>query len=72
MKPTLALHRLGQSIWLDDITRTLLTSGTLVRYIADFSVTGLTSNPTIFEQAIGNGESYDASIRVLDAAGLAG
>lgn len=72
MKPTLALHTLGQSIWLDSITRTLVRSGTLARYIADLSVTGLTSNPTIFEHAIGSGKSYDASIRVLDAAGLAG
>jgi transaldolase len=71
MKPTLALHSLGQSLWLDNITRTLLRSGTLERYIADLSVTGLTSNPTIFEHAIGSGDSYDASIRVLDAAGLA-
>jgi transaldolase len=72
MKSTLALHELGQSLWLDNITRTLLRSGTLARYIADLSVTGLTSNPTIFEHAIGSGESYDASIRVLDAAGLSG
>lgn len=72
MTPTLALHSLGQSLWLDNITRTLLRSGTLARYIADLSVTGLTSNPTIFENAIGSGDSYDASIRVLDAAGLSG
>ena len=72
MKSTLALHQLGQSLWLDNITRTLLRSGTLARYIADMSVTGLTSNPTIFEHAIGGGDSYDASIRVLDAAGLSG
>ncbi|CAN5898185.1 hypothetical protein BH11PSE8_BH11PSE8_31320 [soil metagenome] len=72
MKPTLALHTLGQSLWLDNITRTLLGSGTLAHYIADLSVTGLTSNPTIFEHAIGGGDTYDASIRVLDAAGLSG
>ncbi|MFM9925178.1 transaldolase [Variovorax sp. H27-G14] len=72
MTPTLALHTLGQSLWLDNITRHLLRSGTLARYIADLSVTGLTSNPTIFENAIGSGDSYDASIRVLDAAGLSG
>ena len=72
MKSTLALHELGQSLWLDNITRTLLRSGTLAHYIAELSVTGLTSNPTIFEHAIGSGESYDASIRVLDAAGLSG
>jgi len=72
MNSTLALHTLGQSLWLDNITRTLLRSGTLARYIADLSVTGLTSNPTIFEHAIGSGDSYDASIRVLDAVGLSG
>lgn len=72
MTPTSALHTLGQSLWLDNITRDLLRSGTLARYIADLSVTGLTSNPTIFEQAIGRGDAYDASIRVLDAAGLSG
>ena len=72
MKSTFALHQLGQSLWLDNITRTLLRSGTLAHYIADLSVTGLTSNPTIFEHAIGSGDSYDASIRVLDAAGFAG
>ncbi len=72
MKSTTALHRLGQSLWLDNITRTLLRSGTLARYIADLSVTGLTSNPTIFERAIGAGDSYDDSIRVLAAAGLSG
>ncbi|MEP7294933.1 MAG: transaldolase [Burkholderiales bacterium] len=71
MNSTLALHTLGQSLWLDNITRTLLRNGTLARYIADLSVTGLTSNPTIFEHAIGSGDAYDASIRVLDAAGLA-
>ncbi|HTL36053.1 MAG TPA: transaldolase [Kofleriaceae bacterium] len=57
------LHRLGQSLWLDNITRDLLTSGTLQRYINDFSVTGLTSNPTIFEKAIKNSSAYDASIK---------
>ncbi len=72
MKPTLALHQLGQSLWLDNITRTLLRSGTLARYIRDLSVTGLTSNPTIFEHAIGAGDSYDASIGVLAGAGLSG
>ena len=70
MNATKSLHDLGQSLWLDNITRTLLTSGTLSRYILDLSVTGLTSNPTIFEHAIGMSESYDASIRVLAAAGL--
>lgn len=70
MTSTLALHQLGQSIWLDNITRTLLRSGTLARYISDLSVTGLTSNPTIFEHAIGASDSYDASIRQLAEAGL--
>ncbi len=71
MNATQALHQLGQRLWLDNITRTLLRSGTLARYIRDLSVTGLTSNPTIFEHAIGAGDSYDASIRVLADAGLA-
>ena len=57
------LHNLGQSIWLDNITRDLLNSGTLQRYIDEFSVTGLTSNPTIFDHAIKNSTSYDAAIR---------
>src|SRR6476661_6154945 len=63
MKATQLLHNLGQSIWLDNITRDLLTSGTLKRYIDELSVTGLTSNPTIFDQAIKNSASYDAAIR---------
>ena len=54
MKPTKKLHDLGQSLWLDNITRELLNSGTLKRYIDDLSVTGLTSNPTIFDNAIKN------------------
>ncbi len=70
--PTHALHQFGQRLWLDNITRHLLRSGTLARYIRELSVTGLTSNPTIFEQAIGRGDSYDASIRVLADAGLSG
>jgi transaldolase len=70
--PTRALHDLGQSIWLDNISRSLLRSGTLQHYIADLNVTGLTSNPTIFSTAIGAGDAYDDSIRVLDAAGLSG
>jgi transaldolase len=70
MKATGALHQLGQSIWLDNITRTLLQSGTLARYIQDLSVTGLTSNPTIFDQAIGSGDHYDASIHKHAEAGL--
>jgi transaldolase len=63
MKPTEQLHELGQSLWLDNITRTLLTSGTLRRYIDELSVTGLTSNPTIFDHAIKSGTDYDADIR---------
>ena len=57
------LHDLGQSLWLDNITRDLLRSGTLKRYIDELSVTGLTSNPTIFDHAIKNSTSYDAAIR---------
>ncbi len=71
MNPTTALHNLGQRLWLDNITRTLLRSGTLARYIADYSITGLTSNPTIFEHAIDTDASYDESIRALSATGLA-
>lgn len=63
MKATQLLHNLGQSLWLDNITRDLLTSGTLQRYIDELSVTGLTSNPTIFENAIKNSSAYDAEIR---------
>lgn len=70
--PTEKLHALGQSLWLDNISRDLLNSGTLARYIRDFSITGLTSNPTIFEHAIGQGNAYDASIGPLAAAGLSG
>jgi len=54
---------LGQSIWLDNITRDLVDSGTLKRYIDELSVTGLTSNPTIFNQAIKNSSAYTAAIR---------
>jgi len=63
MKATQLLHNLGQSLWLDNITRDLLTSGTLKRYIDELSVTGLTSNPTIFDHAIKNSSAYDAVIR---------
>ena len=63
MKATQKLHDLGQSLWLDNITRDLLNSGTLKRYIDEMSVTGLTSNPTIFDQAIKNSPAYDAAIR---------
>ncbi len=61
-KGTQALHNLGQSIWLDNITRELLHSGTLKRYINELSVTGLTSNPTIFDHAIKNSTAYDTAI----------
>lgn len=70
MNATASLHNIGQSLWLDNITRELLRSGTLGRYIDEFSVTGLTSNPTIFEHAIKNSDSYDAAMR--DKAGAAG
>ena len=75
MKPqmntnTRKLHDLGQRIWLDNITREMLNNGTLARYIAELSVTGLTSNPTIFEHAIGSGDLYDEAIQALAAKGL--
>lgn len=63
MRGTKVLYNVGQSIWLDNITRTLLDSGTLKRYIDELSVTGLTSNPTIFDHAIKNSGTYDDSIR---------
>jgi transaldolase len=63
MKATRTLHEAGQSLWLDNITRELLNSGTLARYIAEWSVTGLTSNPTSFYQAIKNSADYDADMR---------
>ena len=72
MKATQKLHELGQSIWLDNITRDLLTSGTLKRYIEDLSLTGLTSNPTIFDQAIKNSSGYDSAIRDKLKAGKSG
>jgi transaldolase len=72
MKATETLHNLGQSIWLDNITRELLDSGTLKRYISDLSVTGLTSNPTIFDHAITHSKSYDPEIRRLVGTGLSG
>jgi len=67
---TKALHNLDQSIWLDNITRDLLDDGTLARYIRDLSVTGLTSNPTIFEHAMSNGTAYDEAIKELVATGF--
>ena len=63
MKATQTLHERGQSLWLDNITRDLLDSGTLARYIDQLSVTGLTSNPTIFDHAIKNSPAYDGAIR---------
>jgi len=72
MKATKLLHNLGQSLWLDNITRDLLNTGTLKRYIDELSVTGLTSNPTIFDHAIKNSKSYDAAIRERLAHGKSG
>jgi transaldolase len=72
MKATQQLHNLGQSIWLDNITRDLLNNGTLERYIAELSVTGLTSNPTIFDHAIKNSSSYDDAIREHAGKGKSG
>src|SRR5258708_29719789 len=72
MKPTQALHDLGQSLWLDNITRDILDKGTLRRYADELSVTGLTSNPTIFDEAIGGGTAYDEEIRRKTKAGVVG
>src|SRR5262252_2448725 len=72
MKATQTLHDLGQSIWLDNITRNLLSTGGLRRYFDAFSVTGLTSNPTIFDHAVKNGNDYDDSIRSKVAQGKSG
>jgi transaldolase len=69
---TQALHDLGQSLWVDNITRQMLDDGTLQRYIDELSITGLTSNPTIFEHAIGKSEAYDAQIAELARAGKSG
>jgi transaldolase len=71
MTSTKSLHDLGQSLWLDNITREILDNGTLRRYIDELSVTGLTSNPTIFDAAIGNTSAYDSSIRQKAQTGLA-
>jgi transaldolase len=72
MKATQLLHNLGQSLWLDNITRDLLTSGTLKSYIDELSVTGLTSNPTIFDHAIKNSSAYDAAISEKVSRGKSG
>jgi len=72
LNPTQRLHELGQSLWIDTITRTMLDDGTLASYVQDLSVTGLTSNPTIFDKAIGGGDAYDEQITELGARGLTG
>src|SRR5689334_15419128 len=72
MKPTQALHNLGQSLWLDNITRNLLRTGVLRHYIEELSITGLTSNPTIFDHAIKNSDDYDDAIRSRLAQGKSG
>src|SRR6516165_6404066 len=72
MKATQQLHEAGQSIWLDNITRGLLTGSVLKRYIDELSVTGLTSNPSIFDLAIKNSADYDAAIREKTGAGRHG
>lgn len=70
MRATKQLHDAGQSLWIDDITRDMLDSGRLAKMIAELSVTGLTSNPTIFEKAIGKGSDYDAAVEPLVRKGL--
>ena len=72
MKATARLHEVGQSLWLDNITRTMLADGTLKGYIDELSVTGLTSNPTIFDKAISGGEAYDDQIAEVAPAAEAG
>jgi transaldolase len=69
-KPTQRLHELGQSLWIDNITRDMLDDGTIERYIDELSVTGLTSNPTIFDNAISGGDDYDDQIAELREQGL--
>jgi transaldolase len=72
MKPTQAVHDLGQSLWLDNITRSLLRTGELRRYIDELSITGLTSNPTIFDHAIKNSVDYDEAVKRKLAEGKSG
>jgi transaldolase len=72
MNPTQRLHELGQSLWLDNITRDMLNEGTLERYISELSITGLTSNPTIFDKAISQGHAYDEQLIELRNRGLEG
>ena len=68
MKATQKLHELGQSLWVDNITRPMLSEGTLKGYIDELSVTGLTSNPSIFEKAIGGGDAYDEQVAEVSGA----
>ncbi|MDQ6911056.1 MAG: transaldolase [Actinomycetota bacterium] len=70
MNAAVQLHEVGQSLWLDNITRQLISSGTLSRYIAGLAVTGLTSNPTIFDKAVGGSADYDEQIRELLSEGI--
>jgi transaldolase len=72
MKATQQLHDLGQSLWLDNITRDLLDNGILKRYIDNLSITGLTSNPTIFEHAIAKGTSYNSKVGRLVKTSISG
>jgi len=72
MSNTKSLHDLGQSLWLDNITREILDDGTLRRYVEQFSITGLTSNPTIFDEAIGKTAAYDQGIRQKAQSGVSG
>ncbi len=72
MKTTQQLHDLGQSLWLDNITRDILDDGTLAHYIKEYSLTGLTSNPTIFDKAISGTDAYDSAIRAKAKAGKSG
>src|SRR3546814_8465086 len=67
-----ALRSISQSLWLDNITRSMLDDGTLARWVGEYGLTGLTSNPTIFDEAIGGSDAYDAGIREHHRAGLAG
>jgi transaldolase len=71
MRPTQKLHEQGQSLWLDNITRRMLDSGQMARYLSDYAVTGLTSNPSIFDKAIESGD-YDAEIREKASRGISG
>ncbi len=72
MNPTARLHDIGQSLWLDDITRDMLDNGTLKHYIEEVSVTGLTSNPSIFDHAITHSNKYDEEIRQMVGRGFSG